>query len=133
MFYDDGYIFYDATDMDDMPFFSESKRFASLENYEKMLLRDYIRSCIREHWEYSGSFPKENELIEIRKRTLSVLEEDWHIVLKNDKQWRQFFQDNVKALRRFPVPAISVAASAPMPGRSVFAPIRRRQSASRRL
>ena len=83
MFYDDGYIFDDATDMDDMPFFSESKRFASLENYEKMLLRDYIRSCIREHWEYSGSFPKENELIEIRKRTLSVLEEDWHIVLKN--------------------------------------------------
>lgn len=97
MIYDGGYIFDDATDMDDMPFFSESKRFASLENYEKMLLRDYIRSCIREHWEYSGGFPKENKLIEIRKRTLSVLEEDWHIVLKNDKQWRQFFQDNVKA------------------------------------
>lgn len=97
MHYDEGYIFDDATNMDDMPFFSESKRFVSLENYEKMLLRDYIRSCIREHWEYSGSFPKENELIEIRKRTLNVLEEDWHIVLKNDKQWRQFFQDNVKA------------------------------------
>ena len=24
--------------------------------------------------------------------------EDWHITLKNDKQWRQFFQDNVAAV-----------------------------------
>lgn len=94
--YDDGYIFDDAN-IDDMPVFSESRRFANLDNYEKMLLRDYIRSCIREYRECSGSVPKENELVEIRKRTMSVLEEDWHITLKNDKQWRQFFQDNVKA------------------------------------
>lgn len=96
MHYDDGYIFDDAN-IDDMPVFSESRRFSSLENYEKMLLRDYIHSCIREHREYSGGFPKENELVEIRKRTMSVLEDEWHITLKNDKQWRQFFLDNVKA------------------------------------
>lgn len=95
--YDDGYIFDDAN-IDDMPVFSESRRFANLENYEKMLLRDYIRSCIREYRECSGRFPTEKELVEIRKRTMGVLEEDWHITLKNDKQWRQFFQDNVAAV-----------------------------------
>ena len=67
-------------------------------NYEKMSLRDYIRSCIQEYRECSGRFPTENELVEIRKRTMGVLEEDWHITLKNDKQWRQFFQDNVAAV-----------------------------------
>ena len=59
--------------------------------------RCYIRSCIREHREYSGRFPTENELVEIRKRAISVLEDEWHITLRNDKQWRQFFQDNAKA------------------------------------
>ena len=59
---------------------------------------DYIRSCIQEYRECSGRFPTENELVEIRKRTMGVLEEDWHITLKNDKQWRQFFQDNVAAV-----------------------------------
>ena len=96
MYYDDESVFDDA-DVDNMPVFSESRRFSRLDSYEKMLLRDYIRSCIREHREYSGRFPTENELVEIRKRAISVLEDEWHITLKNDKQWRQFFQDNAKA------------------------------------
>lgn len=93
---DDGYVF-DSADIDNMPVFPESRRFAGLDACEKMLLRDYIRSCIREHRKYSGRLPTENELVEIRKRAMDVLEEDWHIVLKNDKQWRQFFQDNATA------------------------------------
>ena len=76
----------------------------------------------------------ENELVEIRKRAISVLEDEWHITLKNDKQWRQFFQDNAKTAiaklqkgtegcrlfvtLRFSVPAISVVTDAPMPDRS---------------
>lgn len=96
--YDDDEYIFDDVGMDDMPVFSESRRFAGLDKYEKMLLRDYIRSCIREYRECSGKFPTENELVEIRKRTMGVLEEDWHITLKNDKQWRQFFQDNVAAV-----------------------------------
>ena len=96
MYYDDESVFDDA-DVDNMPVFSESRRFSRLDSYEKMLLRDYIRSCIREHREYSGRFPTEKELVEIRKRAISVLEDEWHITLKNDKQWRQFFQDNAKA------------------------------------
>lgn len=93
---DDGYTSNDA-EMDNMPVFLERRRFAGLDSYEKKLLRDYIRSCIREHREYHGIFPTENELIEIRKRTISVLEEDWHITLNDDRQWRQFFQDNAAA------------------------------------
>lgn len=52
MHYDDGYIFDDA-DVDNVPVFSESRRFSLLDSHEKMLLRDYIRSCIREHREFS--------------------------------------------------------------------------------
>ena len=88
MYYDDESVFDDA-DVDNMPVFSESRRFSRLDSYEKMLLRD--------HREYSGRFPTENELVEIRKRAISVLEDEWHITLRNDKQWRQFFQDNAKA------------------------------------
>lgn len=53
MYYDDESVFDDA-DVDNMPVFSESRRFSRLDSYEKMLLRDYIRSCIREH---RGSIP----------------------------------------------------------------------------
>ena len=133
MHYDDESVF-DNADVDNMPVFSESRRFSRLDGYEKMLLRDYIRLCIRKHREYSGRFPTENELVEIRKRAISVLEDEWHITLKNDKQWRQFFQDNAKTAiaklqkgtegcrlfvtLRFSVPAISVVTDAPMPDRS---------------
>lgn len=97
MYYDKESAFED-TNVDNMPVFSENRRFSRLDRYEKMLLRDYIRSCIREHRECSGRFPTENELVEIRKRAISVLEDEWRITLKNDKQWRQFFQDNVAAV-----------------------------------
>ena len=53
MHYDDESVF-DNADVDNMPVFSESRRFSRLDGYEKMLLRDYIRSCIRKHREYSG-------------------------------------------------------------------------------
>ena len=48
MHYDDESVF-DNADVDNMPVFSESRRFSRLDGYEKMLLRDYIRSCIRKH------------------------------------------------------------------------------------
>lgn len=87
-------VFFDDADMDNLPVFSEKKKFTELDNYEKMLLRDYIRSAIIEHWEYVHLYPNENELIEIRKRMMSVLEEERHIQLKNDATLRKFFQDN---------------------------------------
>lgn len=89
--YDD---IYDCTDIDALPIFSEKKKFTELDNYEKMLLRDYIRSEIIEHWEYSNKCPNEQDLIEIRKRMMHVLEEECHILLKNDATLRKFFQDN---------------------------------------
>lgn len=89
--YDD---MYDYTDIDALPVFSEKKKFTELDNYEKMLLRDYIRSEIIEHWEYSKLYPKEQDLIEIRKRMMRVWEEECHILLKNDAILRKFFQDN---------------------------------------
>lgn len=85
---------YDYMDIDTLPVFFEKKKFTELDNYEKMLLRDYIRSEIIEHWEYSKLYPKEQDLIEIRKRMMCVLEEECHIILKNDKTLRKFFQDN---------------------------------------
>ena len=89
--YDD---IYDYTDIDAHPVFSEKKKFTELDNYEKMLLRDYIRSAIIEHWEYLNVCAKEQDLIEIRKRMMRVLEEECHILLKNDAILRKFFQDN---------------------------------------
>ncbi|MDR2948735.1 MAG: hypothetical protein LBV71_05955, partial [Prevotella sp.] len=85
---------FDDTDIDSLPIFSEKKKFTELDNYEKTLLRDYIRSEIIEHWEYSGLYPNENELIEIRKRMRAVFEEECNILLKNDATLRKFFQDN---------------------------------------
>jgi hypothetical protein len=90
--YDD---IYDYTDIDTLPIFSEKRKFTELDNEGKMLLRDYVRSKIIEHWEYSSKYPNEQELIEIRKRMMRVLEEECHIILKNDTTLRKFFQDNV--------------------------------------
>ena len=60
MYYDDESVFDDA-DVDNMPVFSESRRFSRLDSYEKMLLRDYIRSYNRELQKYFGRFTKKKE------------------------------------------------------------------------
>ncbi len=89
---------YDYTDIDNLPIFSEKKKFTDLDGDEKTLLRDYIRSEITEHCEYSGSYPNENELIEIKKRMIAVFEEECNILLKNDATLRKFFQDNAASI-----------------------------------
>jgi hypothetical protein len=58
---------YDYAEIDNLPVFSEKKKFAGLDGDEKNWLRDYIRSEIIEHWEHSNVCPDENELVEIRK------------------------------------------------------------------
>lgn len=87
-------IFSGDADIDSLPVFFEKKKFSKLDNYEKMLLRDYIHSAIAEHLEYSDKQLNENELIEIRKRMIAYLEEEHNITLKNDATLRQFFQTN---------------------------------------
>lgn len=90
--YDD--IIYDYTDIDSLPVFSEKKKFTELDQYDKTLLRDYIRSEIIEHFEYSNLYPNEQVLVEIKKRMISVFEEECHVILKNEATLRKFFQDN---------------------------------------
>lgn len=88
-------VIFDNADIDSLPVFSEKKKFSGLDKYEKMLLRDYIYSEISEYLAYSDKVLSETELIEIRKRMIVYLEEEQHILLKNDATLRQFFQDNV--------------------------------------
>ena len=90
---DDDTLFADV-DIDCLPVFYEKKKFSELDNSEKMILRDYIRSVITEHWKFSSEVPNENELIETRKRMILALEEECSITLKNDATLRQFFQTN---------------------------------------
>jgi len=90
---DDDFLF-DDVDIDCMPVFSEKKKFSELDNYEKMILRDYIYSAIIEHREYLGRDLNESELIEIRKQMIIALEEECNITLKVDATLRQFFQTN---------------------------------------
>lgn len=87
-------VFLDDADIDCIPVFSVKKKFAELDNSEKMLLRDYIHSAIVEYREYSGKILNENELIEIRKQMTAFFEEEQNIILKNDATLRQFFQTN---------------------------------------
>jgi len=87
-------IFSDDADIDCLPVFFEKKKFSELDNYEKMLLRDYIYSAITEYLEYSDKPLNESGLIEIRKQMMNVLEEEHNITLKNDAILRHFFQAN---------------------------------------
>ena len=90
-------IFKDA-DIDNMPVFSEKKKFTELDTSEKTLLRDYICSQIDEHWTLSGKVLTEIELVEIKKRMIAVFEQECHIILKNDVTLRQFFHDNATSI-----------------------------------
>ncbi len=94
---DDDSIFDDA-DIDCLPVFSEKKKFSELDSYEKMVLRDYIRSEIREHLENVKNLPTENELIEMRKRMMSFFDVECNILLKKDKILRKFFEDNAASM-----------------------------------
>lgn len=94
---DDEYIF-DNPDIDCLPVFSEKKKFSELDSYEKMVLRDYIRSEITEHLKFSNKIPTENKLIEIRKRMMSFFEDEHNILLKKDITLRKFFEDNAASM-----------------------------------
>ncbi len=85
-------------DIDYLPIFSEKKKFTQLDNDEKMILRDYIRSELSEHLEYVKNIPTENELIEMRKQMMSFFEEECHIELKKDVTLRKFFEDNAASM-----------------------------------
>lgn len=87
-------IFFGNSDIDCLPVFSEKKKFSELDNYEKMLLRDYIYSVVTEHWEFSGRILNESELIEIKKQMILFFEEGQNISLKNDATLKQFFEAN---------------------------------------
>jgi len=91
-------IFSENADIDNLPVFSEKKKLSELDNDGKMLLRDYIRSEIIGHWEYSNVYPNESELVEIKKRMIGIFEEECHIPLKNDATLRKFFQDNAASV-----------------------------------
>lgn len=88
----------DDPDIDYLPVFSEKKKFSELDSFEKMVLRDYIRSEITEHLESVNSMPTENELIEMRKRMMFFFEDEHNILLKKDATLRKFFEDNATSI-----------------------------------
>lgn len=94
---DDDDLFDDA-DIDCLPVFSEKKKFSELDSYEKMVLRDYIRSEITEHLEYVNKIPNDTDLIEIRKRMMSFFDDEHNILLKKDVPLRKFFEDNAASI-----------------------------------
>lgn len=82
------------TDIDRLPVFPETMKFKELHSEFKALLREYIHRDVSDYWELHQKNPPEHVLIEIRKRMLCVVEEEYNIILKNDALFRQFFQDN---------------------------------------
>lgn len=91
--YGDGF-----TDIDRLPVFPETLKFKELHGEFKALLREYIHREVSDYWELHKKNPPEHILIEIRKRMSCVVEEEYNIILKNDAQLRQFFQDNVASV-----------------------------------
>lgn len=89
--YDDECSF---TDIDRLPVLAETMKFKELDNEFKALLREHIHREISGYWELDKKNPPEHILIEIRKRMLCVVEEEYNIALKNDALFRQFFHDN---------------------------------------
>lgn len=91
--YGDGF-----TDIDRLPVFPETLKFKELHGEFKTLLREYIHREVSDYWELHQKNPPEHILIEIRKRMLCVVEEEYNIILKNDALFRQFFQDNAASV-----------------------------------
>ena len=85
---------YNYADIDCLPVFAENMKFKELDREYKVLLRDYIHREISGYWELNKKAPPENILIDIKKRMLCALEEEYNIALKNDILLRQFFRDN---------------------------------------
>lgn len=86
------------TDIDRLPVFLETLKFKELHGEFKALLREYIHREVSDYWELHKKNPPEHILIEIRKRMLCVVEEEYNIILKNDVLFRQFFRDNAASV-----------------------------------
>lgn len=86
------------TDIDRLPVFPETLKFKELHGEFKALLREYIHREVSDYWELHQKNPPEHILIEIRKRMLCVVEEEYNIILKNDALFRQFFRDNAASV-----------------------------------
>lgn len=81
--YGDGF-----TDIDQLSVFAETMKFKELHGEFKVLLRGYIHREVSGCWELHQKNPPEHILIEIRKRMLCVVEEEYNIILKNDALFR---------------------------------------------
>lgn len=86
------------TDIDRLPVFPETLKFKELHGEFKALLREYIHREVSDYWKLHQKNPPEHILIEIRKRMLCVVEEEYNIILKNDALFRQFFRDNAASV-----------------------------------
>lgn len=91
--YGDGF-----TDIDRLPVFPGTLMFKELHGEFKTFLREYIHREVSDYWELHQKNPPEHILIEIRKRMLCVVDEEYNIILKNDVLFRQFFRDNAASV-----------------------------------
>lgn len=96
--YNDEHGYDGFTDIDRLPVLAETMKFKELHGEFKALLREYIHREVSGYWELHQKNPPEHILIEIRKRMLCVVEEEYNIILKNDALFRQFFQDNAASV-----------------------------------
>lgn len=82
----------DCDCMPDMP--AERKSFKKLGRDEKAVIKDFIVETVTEYWHEKRQIPVGESLAAIRKTLTELYLEEYHVMLKEDTELKNYLRDN---------------------------------------
>lgn len=93
--YDADESVYALDDCDCMPdVTAEKKSFKKLGRDEKAVIKDFIVNAVTAYWQEKRQIPVGESLAAIRKTLIGLYLEEYHVMLKEDTELKNYLRDN---------------------------------------
>ena len=83
--------------MPDLPVLIERKNFKKLDKNEKIIIKDFIVDTVTIYWNEKRQIPVGESLAVIKKTLVQLYLEEYHVMLKDDTELKNYVRDNVLA------------------------------------
>ena len=88
---------YNCDCMPDMPVLIERKNFKKLSKDEKTILKDFIVDTVTAYWKEKRQIPTGESLAAIKKTLVQLYLEEYHVMLKDDTELKNYLRDHTLA------------------------------------
>ena len=81
----------------DLPVLIERKNFKKLDKDEKTIIKDFIVDTVTVYWKEKRQIPVGESLAVIKKTLVQLYQEEYHVMLKDDTELKNYVRDNMLA------------------------------------